>query len=560
MSEIIGDEPCPKCTAMGDDRTGNHLMLFSDGGKFCNRCNYTENNNKEEDYNLKSIEEITALPAGGDIPDRKLSSSFTELYGLRIEYDTTTRDHKAYYAPVHKVGTGDLLGYQKRTLPKDFTNLGNIKGQPLQFIGQHLARESGKFLIIVEGFLDTIAAKQMLSAQKKQWTVIGAWSTSLKKQFKENIEWLQGFDTIVLALDQDDAGSKAVKSVMGLLPPEVIKVATYSESDPCDMLIAGKSQEFVHSLNASKVYVPKGIVNALDVLPDFLNLKHIPSIPFPKEWALLNEKTDGMRSGEIIVYSGGTGLGKSALTDELADHLITNHKSTTLGILKMEHNNAVGLQSVFSVHLKRNLKKFRGDYTDEELTEKWNDYFKGDRTFLIDHGFSGVGSDSGFISKLVGLIVNAGCTDIIIDHLHAVISDVEGGRENETVDSIMYSLQRLAQMYQVRLHVVMHLRKTGQGGKSFETGEMPSLDDLKGSGALKQVPDTIIFFARDTQEEDDVLRRVATLAVGKNRWLGDTGIADKIIYELDDNKYYPFDYEAYLESKVQDEMGGGIRI
>ena len=126
----------------------------------------------------------------------------------------------------------------------------------------------------------------------------------------------------------------------------------------------------------------------------------------------------------------------------------------------------------------------------------------------------------------------------------------------------MYGLQSLAQLHQVRLHVVMHLRKTGQGGKSFETGEMPSLDDLKGSGALKQVPDTIIFFARDTQEPDDTLRRVATLAVGKNRWLGETGQADRIIYDLDKNKYFPFDADAHEEAILQDEMlaGGQLRI
>jgi len=563
VNKVVSDEPCPQCRAGGGDKTGNHLMVFEDGGKYCNRCGHTEststkNKNKYE-ADLKTVEQITALPVGGDIKERGLTNAFTELYKLRVEHNETSGEPEAYYAPVNKVGTGELLGYQKRTLPKDFTFIGNTK-QPKQFIGQDLVREEGKFLIIVEGFLDTIAARQMLSMDKKSWSVVGAWSTGIEQQFRENIEWLNGFDTIVLALDQDSAGKKAIESVVGLLPVEKLKIATYSENDPCDMLSSGKYKEFVSCLSASKSYTPKGIVNAVDVLGEFLSLKDMPSVSFPKEWTNIQEKTGGARAGEIIVYSGGTGLGKSAMCDELVDHYLTNEPSTRIGILKMEHNNAVGLQSVFSVHLKRNLKKFREEFTDEELTEKWNNYFGGDRAFLIDHGFSGVGSDSGFISKLVGLIVGAKCTDIIVDHLHAVISDTES--DNETVDSIMYSLQRLAQLYQVRLHVVMHLRKTGQGGKSFETGEMPSLDDLKGSGALKQVPDTIIFFARDTQEPDEVLRRVATLAVGKNRWLGDTGQADRIIYELDDNKYYEFDEEAHMESKLQDDMvhSGEIRI
>ena len=567
MDKIIGDSQCPKCAAAGGDKSKNHLMHFQkeDGSinKYCNRCGYKEFSDTENTENLmtKSVKDITDnLPAGGDVKDRSLLSSFTELYGLRQEFDTSTGQVTKYYAPLHETGTGELIGYQERTLPKQFRYIGDIKGKSIQFVGQHLVRDGGRFLIIVEGFLDTIAAKQMLSQNKKSWSVVGAWSTSLAKTFKDNIEWLNNFDTIVLALDQDDAGTKAVESVLGLLPPHKLKVASYSESDPCDMLTAGKDGEFINCLGAAKTFVPKGIVNALDVLPDFLSLKSKPSVPFPKEWEIVNQKTDGSRLGEIIVYSGGSGLGKSAMVDELAHNLIDSQDGTRVGIIKMEHNNEVGLQSIFSVHLRRNLKKFRGEYTDEELTEKWNNYFGEDNAFLIDHGFSGIGDDNSFLSKLVGLIVNAGCTDIIIDHLHAVMSDLNS--DNETVDSLMYSLQRLAQHYQIRLHVVMHLRKTGSGGKSFETGEIPVMDDLKGSGALKQVPDTILFFSRNTQEPDDVLRRVMTVTVGKNRWLGDTGESDKLIYEPDDNKYYPFDMEEYLESGVQEEMesNGGIRI
>ena len=558
MTKIIGDSQCPQCAKNGGDKTHNHLMHFEDGGRYCSRCGYTKNKKNDEDMSLKTVEQISSLPVGGDIKDRNLSNAFTELYGLRIEYNETTGEHEAYYAPVHKVGTGELIGYQKRYLPKEFRFIGNTK-QPKQFIGQHMVREQGKFLIIVEGFLDTIAAKQMLSSEKKGWSVVGAWSSGIGEQFKENIEWLNGFETIVLALDQDKAGKKAVESIIGYLPPDKIKIASYSENDPCDMLTKGKTKEFVNCLSAGKSYVPQGIVNAVDVLPEFLQLKDVPSVPFPKEWAGVNEKTNGGRKGEIIVYSGGTGLGKSALVDELAEHYLVNVPDVKLGILKMEHNNAVGLQSILSVNMRSNLKKNRGEYTDEQLTENWNNLFKGDRVFLIDHGFSGIGSDSGFLGKLVGLIVSAGCTDIIIDHLHAVISDSDA--DNETVDSIMYGLQRIAQLYQVRLHVVMHLRKTGSGGKSFETGEMPTLDDLKGSGALKQVPDTILFAARNTQESDDVLRRVMTISVGKNRWLGDTGDADRIIYNMEENKYYEFDDEEYQESLVQDENGSrGLQL
>ena len=39
---VVRDEPCPSCREQGRDKTGNHLMVFDDGNKKCNRCGYFE--------------------------------------------------------------------------------------------------------------------------------------------------------------------------------------------------------------------------------------------------------------------------------------------------------------------------------------------------------------------------------------------------------------------------------------------------------------------------------------------------------------------------------------
>ena len=48
MSKIIGDTGCPRCIENGGDRTENHLMMFEDGGAYCNRCGYTTNWKEQE--------------------------------------------------------------------------------------------------------------------------------------------------------------------------------------------------------------------------------------------------------------------------------------------------------------------------------------------------------------------------------------------------------------------------------------------------------------------------------------------------------------------------------
>ena len=571
MSKVIGDEPCPTCRSNGNDKTGDHLMVFEDGGKHCNRCGHheepskTDSNDEEQpalpvkETHSSSLGNILSLPVGGDIPSRKLLNKFTTLYGTRLEHNTNTGELSHIHSPMYLSGeTGKTpKSYQTRTLPKEFKSVGeSVKGKQLAPIGIHLSREQGKFLIVVEGFLDTVATKQMLTLDGKQWSVVGLWNSSIaEKQVRDNIGWFRGFETIVLALDQDEAGKSATDKISKLLGVGQVKVASYTENDPCDMLMEGKSKEFISSLSTATSPLASGVLDALDVLPDFLSLRGQPSTQFPVEWEKVNDMLDGFRKGEVVTYTGASGGGKSALMDELANHIILNEPNSKVGVLKMEHSNEVGLQSLFSTYLEVNLKTRRTEFTDEELTVKWNEYFSGKRAFILDHGFAGISKEEdAFFSKLLGLIVGAGCDNIIIDHITAVIADSSESGSNEAVDKLMYGLQAMAQQYQVTIHVVVHLRKTGSGGTSFEEGAVPSMDDIRGSSSIKQVSDSIIFFSRNTQHEDPVLRRVATLTVGKNRWLGATGKGDDIIYEPENNKYYPFNTEDHVEDINQGVM------
>jgi hypothetical protein len=41
MGTCIGHEPCPKCRKDGNDRTGNNLARYADGGAYCFSCGYT---------------------------------------------------------------------------------------------------------------------------------------------------------------------------------------------------------------------------------------------------------------------------------------------------------------------------------------------------------------------------------------------------------------------------------------------------------------------------------------------------------------------------------------
>ena len=66
--------------------------------------------------------------------------------------------------------------------------------------------------------------------------------------------------------------------------------------------------------------------------------------------------------------------------------------------------------------------------------------------------------------------------------------------------------------------------------KPFEEGRIPSMDDIKGSGSIKQISFDIIGFARNMVAESEEERNTINLRVLKARWTGRTGNAGQAIY------------------------------
>ena len=78
--------------------------------------------------------------------------------------------------------------------------------------------------------------------------------------------------------------------------------------------------------------------------------------------------------------------------------------------------------------------------------------------------------------------------------------------------------------------IISHLKKPS-GDASFEEGGVISLDDLRGSGTLKQIPDEIIALERNQQAADEYEKNKIKLRVLKNRFTGDTGIGGYLVFD-----------------------------
>ena len=223
---IIQNLPCPKCQENNHDSSGNHAIVFEDGGVWCGRTEYHKDGlsyskkpdgidpaltaeitgkinytpeqfnqldlsspwlrnvalsgmSNERRYLVANSEEKDAIELQwaqddehyGNLKTKNLISrgirgDIAKLYQVKVGQDSKGKVARHYYP---KFEEGKFKGAKCRTLPKDFIggHLGRMFGKDDLF-GMHTTKavmdsgQSKHTLLIVGGECDAMAAQQML--------------------------------------------------------------------------------------------------------------------------------------------------------------------------------------------------------------------------------------------------------------------------------------------------------------------------------------------------------------------------------------------------------------
>jgi len=195
-----------------------------------------------------------------------------------------------------------------------------------------------------------------------------------------------------------------------------------------------------------------------------------------------------------------------------------------VGMVSLEESVGDTAEKFIGMTLKKNL--ITDNVSEEEQYEGFKTVFGDERLVLLDH--QGSVSDESLVDKMERLAL-MGCKYIILDHITIAVSEGSKGKTgNEAVDSLMSDLLKLCKKHNIWLGVVSHLRK---GEKPFEEGHLPSIDDIKGSGSIKQISFDIIAFSRNMIAETEQLRNTIKLRVLKSRFTGKTGDCGSTSYD-----------------------------
>lgn len=473
------------------------------------------------------LKEIKETYPTGELTDRGISAQVAKRYGVRLglsEEDGKTITH--HYYPYYK--SGKLVAYKERDVAnKKFDGIGPLGG--VQLFGQHLAGDKGKLLIITEGECDAMAAYQMLLSLGKNYRVVSVPSGGNVKAIQDNLEWIENFENVIFAFDQDDHGRKAAREACEVLSIGKGRVMEMTEKDPNDMLRKNKAREFFNSISEAQQAKPDGIVSGIETWDLLQNRPRVECVYYPQDWVEMNALTYGMRLGELDTWTSGTGMGKTQVMKELLYHLLQT-TDDNIGVIFLEEPLEDTVEALMGLHLNKriHLPDVVDEVTEEEKYEAWKATSGTGRLHFANSWAEEGGGN--LLSKIRYFAKGLNCKRIFLDHLHMITED-DHTNEVTHIDRLMSRIKKLTRELHIWIGLVVHLRKAQNNGKSFEQGEVPTLDDLRGSSSIKQLSNSVYALARNQQHPDEDIRNTTNLHVLKCRFTGRTGPAGQLQFD-----------------------------
>jgi len=465
---------------------------------------------------------------------------FRDLSKRNIREDTARKFGYAYgtyggrrcqVAPYHDAA-GRVVAQKIRFPGKDFAIAGDPKG--MRLFGQQLWKPGGKKLVITEGEIDALAMSQ---AQGNRWPVVSVpnGARAAARALQQELEFVESFEEVVFMFDMDEAGQEAARECCELLSPNKGRIATLPLKDAGEMVQAGRIKELIQAFWDARPYRPDGIVQGEEVWEHMTQIDKVSSVPLPHSG--LQEKTHGLRGGEVVTFCAGTGVGKSTFCREVAVNIMDQGHS--VGYVALEESVKRSGLGLMSIPMNRPLHLEELKEEDKPaLREAFETY--ADRMYLYDH-FGSLDS-ANLLAKIRFLIRGCGCNYIVLDHLSIVVSGIIDGDERRVIDNTMTALASLAQETGACILIVSHLRRTE--GKAHEEGKAVSLSDLRGSGSIGQLSHTIIALERDQQGGQ---ANVAEARVLKCRHTGMTGPAGFLHYTPKTGRLQECDEPGFAE-------------
>jgi len=240
----------------------------------------------------------------------------------------------------------------------------------------------------------------------------------------------------------------------------------------------------------------------------------------PSGFKDIDELTTGFQKGDLIIIGGRPGMGKTAFSLNISQHVGIAMKEP-VAIFSLEMAKEQLVMRMLCSEAKVDSNKVRKGFINKR--DDWNKLTNAagklaESLIFIDDS-SGL-SVLEMRAKARRLKQQHGLSLVIVDYLQLMRGRGKFERREQEIAEISRSLKALAKELQVP---VIALSQLNRGVETRGGNKNPTLADLRESGAIEQDADVIIFLYRDTKDEMESKGKVI-VDIAKQR----NGPTDKI--------------------------------
>lgn len=488
-----GKQVCPKCSHTRKNKTdkccsvtfGNDAVLYK-----CHNCGWTGAVFYRDKFEYKKQFKRPTEPKQSD--NKTLLYNYFDNRGISKEvlekYKIGINQNNEIILPYYK--NGELVNVKYRTFDKKFRQEAETEKT---FFGTDEVTGT-KQIAIVEGEIDVLSCAEY-----------GIEAVSVPQGASENKlecidncwDWLQQFETYIIAVDNDSAGDKLKMNLISRLGKHKCKIANFKQyKDSNEVLCDGG--DLVEILQSAEYLNPDGVItfnDCIDEINDFYTNGF--SKGYSTDWHGINRKLT-IKTSRLMIVTGYPSRGKSYFIDNLLYNLSKKYDMRHL-IASFENTNANHFARFAQMHTEA---KF-SDIPKDKLQEAF-DFIAGhfyrlsiDKLWNIDS-----------ICEAAELAVRKyGIKTLTIDPYNRLQNDYTD-REDKYIGSILAKLCMLAKKLDILVIFIAHPKKP-------DGEKMPTMYSISGSSDWYNMADYGLIIHRERNSNTGELENTPTVVVAK---------------------------------------------
>lgn len=499
--------PCPCGTS------SNAYSVNADGSGYCFSCGEYKKRSKDLKEEYVNTEGVFQYH-----PHRGLGEKTLRHYEVQTKF---VEDNPTETGFIYPNGAIKIRSMKE----KKFWSLNSPKGNSMRDNGvwgkDRFDAGSKKSITITEGEYDALSVFEMTGGSTAAVSIRSA--SSGRTDCIRDWEYINSFEKIYLCLDNDEPGQKAAREIASLFDfNKVYQVKLSKYKDANEYLQKQEMNDFIQTWKSARRYAPDNIISGFNEIEKSLQKSKedfLCEFPFPG----LTNNLYGMFAGDVILFKGLEGIGKTEIFRALEYYILKNTKHN-IGIIHLEEDNATTIKAIAGYELDvPAVLPDSGLSMGDILTGYKQAVGLSESRVHIYSSFE-TEDEQVLLDNIRFLVSAAGCKFIFLDHISWLGTGLESEDERRKLDRISQKLKLLAKELNFCLIEISHVNDDGK---------------TRGSRNISKVANTVIHLDRDLVSIDPNIRNIVNFTIEKARLGGRTGPAGRGIFNSEKGKLEP---------------------